>query len=177
MTPSRECTLPPPSIRFPVGGVAVNLLYSATALLALVVLAPDAWAENESEQRKQNTTVAGTCQNCGVVRSIREIRSERQMSRPDIYVTSPQYLDTRQADPPRIGPVFSLSWGSNDQPSTRIGAIGSPQMQQRFIEITYEITVRFDDDRYALIEQDDVGDVRIGDRVQVVDKRVVRIRN
>ena len=39
-----------------------------------------------------------------------------------------------------------------------------------------KVTVRFDDGRYGLIEQDDVGDLRVGDRIQVVNKRVVRLR-
>ena len=49
-------------------------------------------------------------------------------------------------------------------------------MQQHFIDISYELTVKFDDGRYALIEQDDVGNLGIGDRVRVVDKRVVRMK-
>jgi hypothetical protein len=146
-------------------------------LLALMLLAPHAsGAEEESEARKSGTGVAGKCMDCGVLRSIREIRTERQLKRPDIYVTSPQYLGTRE-EPPRIGPVISFSWGNRaDDTKTQIGAVGSPQMQQHFIDISYELTVKFDDGRYALIEQDDVGSLGIGDRVRVVDKRVVRMK-
>ena len=49
-------------------------------------------------------------------------------------------------------------------------------MQQHFIDISYELTVKFDDGRYALIEQDDVGNLGIRDRVRVVDKRVVGMK-
>ena len=172
-----------PSSPRPVGlfraysAAVASSLHLFAALLALILLAPYAWAaEEESEARKPDTSVTGKCTDCGVLRSIREIRTERQLKRPDIYVTSPQYLDTRE-EPPRIGPVISFSWGNRaDDAKTQIGAVGSPQMQQHFIDISYELTVKFDDGRYALIEQDDVGSLAIGDRVRVVDKRVVRMK-
>jgi uncharacterized OB-fold protein len=49
-------------------------------------------------------------------------------------------------------------------------------MQQRLIEISYEITVRFDDGRFGLIEQEDPDDLRAGDRVKVVKGRVERTK-
>jgi len=67
-----------------------------------------------------------------------------------------------------------LSWGGNAQTEARVGAVGSPEMQQRFIELSYEITVRFDDGRYGLIEQADPGDLRVGDRVRLVKGRLER---
>jgi hypothetical protein len=156
---------------------SASSLHLLAAVLAVTMLMPYAWgAAEESEVSKPDASVAGKCTDCGVLRSIREIRTERQLKRPDIYVTSPQYLSTRD-EPPRIGPVISFSWGSrSDQTQTQIGAVGSPQMQQRFIDISYELTVKFDDGRYALIEQDDVGNLRIGDRVRLVDRRVVRLK-
>jgi hypothetical protein len=152
---------------------AFRLLHLAVALVASLLLVPQAAAQDAGEERKPPSA---SCRDCGTVRSIREVRTERQLSRPDIYVTSPQYLDTRPNDPPRIGPVFSLSWGRNEQPQPRIGAVGSPQMQQRFTEITYEVVVLFDDGRYGLFEQDDASNLRVGDRVEIVSKRVERIR-
>jgi len=155
---------------------AVPLLHLLGALLMLVP-ALHAQAANEGEQRNPDTSVTGKCNDCGVLRSMREIRTERPMQRSDVYVTSPQYLSTRAAEPPRIGPVISFSWGGrSDATKTQIGAMGSPQMQQRMIDISYELTVRLDDERYALIEQSDVSDLRVGDRVRVQDNRVVRIK-
>jgi hypothetical protein len=161
------------------GEAALRLLQLLAALFALMLLSADApaAAEEESEKPNANSSVAGKCRDCGVLRSIREIRTERQPRNPNVYVNSPQYLSTRQDDPVLIGPAVSFSWGGrNEQSQTRVGAVGSPQMQQRFIDISYECMVKFDDGRYALIEQDDVGNLRIGDRVQVVDKRVVRVK-
>jgi hypothetical protein len=158
------------------GAAALRLLHLLAALFA-VVLTAEVPAAEESEKPNADSSVAGKCRDCGVLRSIREIRTERQPRNPNVYVTSPQYLSTRQDDPVLIGPAVSFSWGSrNEQSQTRVGAVGSPQMQQRFIDISYECMVKFDDGRYALIEQDDVGSLRIGDRVQVVDKRVVRVK-
>lgn len=177
MTPNaRAANAPLAGLEY--GTTAAGLLHLIAALFALMLLSPDlAAAEEEGGKRKpDNTALTGTCRDCGVVRSIREIRTERQASRPDTYVTSQQYLATRQNTPPSIGPVFTLSWGRNEQPQTHIGAVGSPEMQQRFLEITYEVTVRFDDGRYGLIEQDDVGELRIGDRIQVINKRVERLK-
>ena len=147
------------------------------ALVALVLLAAQVpAADGNGQNDNADTGVASKCRDCGVLRSIREIRTERELRRPDIYVTSPQYLATRQDDPPRIGPVLSFSWGErNEQTQTRVGALGSPRMPLRFVDISYECLVKFDDGRSALIEQDDVANLRIGDRVQMMDKMVVRV--
>ena len=132
-------------------------------------------AEDASAQPKPPTTPSATCRDCGAVRSIREIRTERKAPRQDTYVSSQQYLQSRPFDQqPLVGPAISFSWGGGSQTQTTVGAVGSPEMQQRFIEITYEMTVRFDDGRYGLIEQADPGDLRVGDRVRLVKGRLER---
>jgi hypothetical protein len=132
-------------------------------------------ADEQSEQRKPLVGVTTNCVDCGVVRAIREIRTEREAKRPDMYVSSPQYRDTLPAELPRIGPAISLSWGAGERPRTQIGAIGTPGMNRRYIDITYEVSVRFDDGRYGLIEQDDIGEVHVGDRVILVNRRVEKV--
>ncbi len=132
-------------------------------------------ADDATAQPKPQAGATATCRDCGVVRSIREIRTERKTSRQDTYVSSQQYLQSRPFDQqPLVGPAISFSWGGNSETQTRVGAVGSPEMQQRFIEISYEITVRFDDSRYGLIEQADPGDLRVGDRVKLVKGRLER---
>jgi hypothetical protein len=154
---------------------ALRLLHLLFALVLLAAEAPA--AQDEGQKHNADIGVAGKCRDCGVLRSIREIRTEHQLRRADGYVTSPQYLATRQDDPPRIGPVVSFSWGGgNEQIQPRIGAAGSPQMPERFVDISYECLVKLDDGRSALIEQDDAAKLRIGDRVQVVDKTVVQVK-
>jgi hypothetical protein len=149
--------------------------HRAAALAAVALFAISAFAADEGDARRPLAGVTTNCQDCGVIRSIREIRSEREAQRPDAYVSSPQYRDTMPADLPRIGPAFSLSWGAGEPPRTQIGAVGTPGMKHRYIDITYEVTVRFDDGRFGLIEQDDITGLRNGDRVIVVNKRVEKV--
>jgi hypothetical protein len=158
------------------GGAQTAMICLGAALFAVSPRVPNAFAaEDSAAPSKPQTSPAATCRDCGVVRSIREIRTERKASPRDTYVSSPQYLQTRPFDQqPLVGPAISLSWGGGTETQTRVGAVGSPEMQQRFIELSYEITVRFDDGRYGLIEQADPGDLRVGDRVKVVKGLVQR---
>jgi len=134
-------------------------------------------AGDDAVQPTPQPAVTGTCRDCGVVRSIREIRTERKSPQSDTYVASPQYLQSRPFDQqPLIGPAISFSWGAKNPTQPSIGAVGSAEMQQRLIEISYEITVRFDDGRFGLIEQDSADDLRPGDRVKVTKGHVERTR-
>jgi hypothetical protein len=132
-------------------------------------------ADGEGGERKPLAGVTTNCLDCGVVRAIREIRTEREAPRPDVYVSSPQYRDTMPAELPRIGPAISMTWGAGERTRTQIGAFGTPEMKHRYIDVTYEVSVRFDDGRFGLIEQDEVGDLREGDRVIVLKRKVEKI--
>jgi hypothetical protein len=131
--------------------------------------------EEQAPQRKPLASVSSNCTDCGVVRAIREVRTEREAQRPDTYVSSPQYRDTLPSDLPRIGPAISMTWGKGSPPRTQIGAFGTPEMKHRYIDITYEISVKFDDGRFGLIEQDDPNDLRVGDRVILVKRRLEKV--
>jgi hypothetical protein len=156
-------------------GAILGICVAASLCLALSWLPGAVAADAPAVQPTPPTSITGTCRDCGVVRSIREIRTERNASRQDTYVSSPEYLQARPFDQqPLVGPVITFSWGGKNQTQARVGAVGSPEMQQRFIDISYEITVRFDDGRYGLIEQQDPNDLRPGDRVKVVKGLVQR---
>jgi hypothetical protein len=149
------------------------------AALALLLLISNAFAADEpSTQPTPPVSSTITCRDCGIVRSTREIRTERRAPpRADTYVSSSQYLQSRPFDQqPLVGPAFTLSWNAKGQTNARVGAVGSPEMQQRLIDISYEITVRFDDGRYGLIEQAELNDLRAGDRVRVINGRVERLK-
>lgn len=154
----------------------------STASLAAAALAALAWtlptAVGGADQGAQPAPQAArpvTCRDCGVLRSVREVRTERKGRAPDVYVTSPQYQDARPFDKPLIGPAISFSWGAGSSTQPKIGAVGSPEMQQRLIDVSYEITIRFDDGRFGLFDQDNADGLRPGDRVRVVKGRVERI--
>jgi hypothetical protein len=141
----------------------------------LSVLCAQAADEPSQSPRRPLAGVTTSCLDCGVVRAIREVRTEREAARPDAYVSSPQYRDTLPSDLPRIGPAISFSWGGGEPPHTQIGAVGTPEMRHRYIDVTYEITVRFDDGRFGLIEQDNADDLHTGDRVIVINKKVQKV--
>jgi hypothetical protein len=159
-------------------GSTFLLMLLLAVLFAVLQWGPNALAAgDDAVQPKPPPAVTGTCRDCGVVRSIREIRTERKGSQSDTYVASSQYLQSRSFDQqPLIGPAISFSWGANNPTQPRIGAVGSPEMQQRFIELSYEVIVRFDDGRFGLIEQDSADDLRPGDRVKVAKGRVERTK-
>jgi len=161
----------------PFGSVRPNALLATIAVLAVLSAGPS-HAEQGGEPPKAQPpgNAVRTCRDCGVVRSIREVRTERTAPTQNVYASSPQYLESRPFAPPVVGPAFSLTWGAGQQPQTSVGAVGSPQMQQRLTEISYEIIVRFDDGRFGLFEQDDPADLRIGDKVVVVNKRVEKLK-
>ena len=157
------------------GFQVTHTLFLFAALACALFPRPSSAADDQGEARKPLAGLTSNCTDCGVVRNIREIRSEREAQRPDAYVSSPQYRDTRPAELPLIGPAISMTWGPGTSPRTQIGAVGTPGMQRRYVDLTYEVTVRFDDGRFGLIEQDNINDLRVGDRVIVLNRRVEKV--
>lgn len=120
-----------------------------------------------------NVATPRECRNCGVVRSVRSVERERSNRRGvSTYMTSEQYLEGRRYSEPMVGPVFGMTFGKGQETRSFVGAAGSETMRQRILEIHYEVTVRFDDGRYGLFEQNQLASLRVGDRVQVVNDKV-----
>jgi outer membrane lipoprotein SlyB len=71
-----------------------------------------------------------------------------------------------------VGPVFGMTFGAGQETRTFVGAAGGSTMRQRILEIVYEVTVRFDDGRFGLLELTDASGFRVGDRVRVVDNQL-----
>src|SRR5262245_59738753 len=68
------------------------------AAFVVLLLISNAFAANEpGAQTQSQVSPMPTCPDCGVVRSLREIRTERP-SRSDTYLSSSQYLQSRQFD-------------------------------------------------------------------------------
>jgi hypothetical protein len=129
-------------------------------------------ASTPVQPAKPQPAVKGACDDCGVIRSIRQMERERPAREMPTYIESPEYLNSRRYSEPHVGPVFGLTFGKGQTTQTFVGAAGSEQMRQRVLEITYEVTVRFDDGRFGLIELQDAGDFRVGDRVKVAGQRL-----
>jgi len=100
------------------------------------------------------------CRECGVITSIRERQQERADAR-----TITQGL-------PPVGPVFGFTFGGDAPVKGFVGAVGNKEMRDRLNEISYEVTVRYNDGRYGVLETRDGADLRVGDRVKVIDNKI-----
>jgi hypothetical protein len=103
------------------------------------------------------------CMECGVIYEIKTLTSEREVAR------------TVEERAPPAGPFINIPLGRNPVSQPSIGAIGDKKMRSQFEETTYEIVVRFDDDRFQRLETRDVSGLYVGDRVRVRQNRVERI--
>ncbi len=92
------------------------------------------------------------------------------------YIGSPQYLEQRDFSKPIVGPVLGISFGKGQTTQTFVGAAGSETMRRRILQITYEVTVAFDDGRFGLIELQNIDDLRVGDRVRVDGSRLELVK-
>jgi hypothetical protein len=117
------------------------------------------------------------CPSCGVVRSVREVDRElpppRARAEPEGYV-SPGDFPGGLGDSLPIGWVASTRYKPG-QGWTRgyVGAVGSPELQERFTEKSYEIVVKLDNGRYQLLREAHPPPWQPGDRVKIVMGRLV----
>jgi len=71
-----------------------------------------------------------------------------------------------------VGPVFGFTFGGDAPVKGFVGAVGNKEMRDRLNEISYEVTVRYNDGRYGVLETRDGADLRVGDRVKVIDNKI-----
>lgn len=100
------------------------------------------------------------CRECGVITSIRETQRERASASA---VTD---------DLPPVGPVFGFTFGGDQPVKGFVGAVGSEEMRRQLTEIGYEVTVRYNDGRYGLVQTRYGADLRVGDPVKVVQNKI-----
>lgn len=100
------------------------------------------------------------CRECGVIYEIRSVTVEREAAR------------TIEEQAPQTGPFISIPLGRNPNATPEVGVVGSKEMRERLQETYYEVVVRFDDDRFTLLEVSDVSGFQEGDRVRVVQNRI-----
>ena len=107
------------------------------------------------------TVWAQTCLVCGEIRSIREVHDTRTSERTRATPGSPQGLDTA----PVVGTVAQFQFGSGKSEGWSFGAAGTPEMQTRLGETTYEITVAMDLGETRTLRRPDGARFHVGQRV------------
>lgn len=104
------------------------------------------------------------CERCGTIRSIREARVQRPVAVPKVFQNDP--IDHGPGSEVRVGAVVYLPLGQGtDKPF--VGGVGTPEMRERFSEMTYEVVVQLDDGGYTLVQRADGASFRVGERVRV----------
>lgn len=134
-------------------------------LMALAAVAAD---------KEEVSKAAAACENCGVIRSIREIRTERPVPRAGT-ATDPRAslaYQTGPGAPLLIGPVVAGTWNARGQTGSYVGAYGSDKMLEALQQSSWEVIVRLNDGQFTRVEETDASDLRVGDRIKIVDGRI-----
>src|SRR5688572_19104392 len=107
------------------------------------------------------------CEDCGVVRSVREVHRRRDTA---ARVTATPGPPPSSFDSSRVvGALVVLPWGSQ---AGFVGGVGTEEMSERFGTSTYEVIVRMDDGSYRTVERRDGASYGIGDRVRLAEGRL-----
>lgn len=120
---------------------------AAAALLAFVTLA----------------ALAQTCLVCGEIRSIREVHTAPSERNERTTPGTASDLDTG----PVVGTVAQFHFGGNSPGTWTFGAAGTPEMQERLGQTTYEITVAMDAGETRSVRTREAHRYHIGQRVAV----------
>ena len=107
------------------------------------------------------TVWAQTCLVCGEIRSIREVHDRGTEATARTTPGSPQGLDTG----PVVGTVAQFHFGGGKAESWAFGAAGTPEMQARLGETTYEVTVAMDVGERRVLQRHDGNRFHVGQRV------------
>jgi len=113
------------------------------------------------------------CVNCGKILSIREITIDSSRGGAPV-VPTPVGTGTGGTDAGSptnqnlVGAVIYLPFGGQGPDKPYIGGVGTPEMNKRFSETTYEITVRLDDGSYKFVRRPDGAQFGVGDRVRLL---------
>ena len=123
---------------------------------------------------RNEAPAAKTCPDCGTVRSIREVSSRRSRDIP-AGVTQPAVPATGPGGESNIvGGVLVHGFGGGET-TNYVGGVGTPEMQQRWTDTSYEVTLRMDDGSYRVVERRDGNRFRPGDRVRMTQGTLDKI--
>lgn len=157
---------------------AACIALAAGAVLSLGVLAQAQQPIRIPDFRYQPPAAASAprpgepCDNCGVILSIREVRSQRPIPVPKPLQS--EAVDRGPGSSVLVGAVIALPTGEGSSSSRPyVGGVGTPEMRSRFTETTYEITVRLDKGSTTSLPRSDGASFRVGDRVRVHGIQIV----
>ncbi len=104
---------------------------------------------------------AQTCLVCGEIRAIREVGAAPVAQKISSSAGTPSGLDTA----PVVGTVAQFHFGGGKSEGWNFGAAGTPEMQTRFGETYYELTVAMDSGEKRTLERKDGNRFHVGQRV------------
>jgi len=137
------------------------LLWLAAAAGAQPIRIPD---YRESPRVAPERQPGEKCERCGVIRSIREMQSQRPVEVPQVFQNQP--IDRGMGGTIYTGAVVYLPLGKGaDKPF--VGGVGTPEMRERFSQTSYEVVIQLDTGGYMSVQRDDGASFRVGDRVRV----------
>lgn len=145
--------------------VAVMLPLVSVPAQAQYIRIPD--FRNSPPPTAPATRTGEVCENCGVIRAIREIQDQRAIPVPRSFQNDP--ADQGGAGGTlRVGAVVALPMSNNTSSDQGyVGGVGTPEMRARFSQSTYEITVHLDNGATNVTQRRDGANFRIGDRVRM----------
>ena len=104
---------------------------------------------------RDSIMVNKSCDDCGVVRSIRKVETKQPFDSADRSATS--------------GLVASIPL---DGSRAQVGSSTELRNEMKPPGVTWEIVVRLDDGRFRVVLQDDPGPLRADDKVKIVEGKV-----
>lgn len=139
--------------------LALGLLCCASALAsAQGVVIPDL----RDPALYREPARAGACRVCGEIRSIREVAA----GPPESVAPNPSRTTVNNPnDWAVVGAALYLPTGTGRDEQPRVGAVGTPEMAERFSANTYEITVLMDNGERRTVQRRDAMRFRVGQRV------------
>jgi len=144
----------------------------STALgLAGLCFAALAWAQGRLDLRlpPERPSAAASCRMCGEIRSIREVQTEAPVA------VAPNPAQTTASNPNSwavVGAAVYMPTGTGANQGPHLGAVGTPEMVERFGSNTYEITVRMDTGENQVLRRRDGAFFRVGERVVLSEGRL-----
>jgi outer membrane lipoprotein SlyB len=138
------------------------------AAALLVLLSGAAWAQAQIPDSRfpginMDTSKGGVlCNVCGEIRSIREVYVGTPLA-PATLGGGSEFAPG--ANWRVVGNVLSLPIGPGSDERPRVGSAGTPEMNARFAEGSYEISILMDNGERRTVQRRDGSQFQVGDRV------------